>query len=88
MEKLKDEVRKIYLQNIQQDRINRECAGRTGYDYTACEQAIKKGIRAAEINILQQREAKRIYDTRGGAIEEGIRIGFGGGFLQRLFKAF
>jgi len=87
-----DAARRIYLQNVQQERIARECVDRegvvlTGHAYTACEQAIKKGIRQAELNILRQREAKRIYDAGGGAMEEGMRIGFGGGLLDRLFRA-
>ena len=80
-----DRAREIYLQSIQQERINRECAGLTGHDRTACEENIKKGIRAAQTNILQQREQKRIYDASGGAMEEGMREAWGGGLLRRVF---
>lgn len=70
-----DEARRIYLQNLRQERIDQECAGLTGHDYTACEQRIKKAIKDVEINILRQREAKRIYEAEGGAMKEGIYEG-------------
>ena len=82
---IEDEARRIYLQNVQRERIDRECAGLTGHAFTICEENIKKGIRAAQTNIFQQREAKRIYDASGGAMEEGMREAWGGGLLRRVF---
>lgn len=70
-----DEARRIYLQNLRQERIDKECVGLTGHAYAICEQRIKKAIKDVEINILRQREAKRIYEAEGGAMKEGIYEG-------------